>query len=254
MDTSTVIAILGLPAVYRAGQVAANVSTDCLKRVLGPVGDEAGKALAHPLREWNEKRVKLGMQTLEAAAKMLEDGGRQATAVPGRILFPLLQAASIEENDQLRKMWATLLANSADSERRADMLPSFVLILQALSPVEAVVLEAVYYDENKTDSKDFRIGYLPEPKDQPTARFNPDRMRIFAGPDKDSIKEVELPFKNFRVMTDNLGRLGLIEGVYTGTMYGETVSTRTYTPLRLSALGHHFIRECVLPPAAKSST
>ena len=35
MDTNTVIAILGLPAVYKAGQVAANVSEDFLKKVFG---------------------------------------------------------------------------------------------------------------------------------------------------------------------------------------------------------------------------
>jgi hypothetical protein len=124
------------------------------------------------------------------------------------------------------------------------MLPSFVSILQALSPVEAVILEAVYYD----DPKDPRIGYLPE--DHAAARFNPDRVKIFAGKNKDSIREVELPFGNFRVMADNLARLGLIEASYSGTRYGEEISTRIYSPLTLSALGHHFIRECVLPPGA----
>jgi hypothetical protein len=184
----TTVTILGLaPAV--AGSA---VAQDFLKRVLGPVADEAGKALAHPLQQWNEKRLRLGMETLVSAAKMIEDAGHTATPVPGRVLFPLLQAASIEEDDQLRKMWATLLANAADSERRADMLPSFVSILQALSPVEAVVLEAVYYDETKTNPQDHRIGYLPD--DHPTARFNPDRVRIFAGQDRKSIREVELPF------------------------------------------------------------
>jgi hypothetical protein len=167
---------------------------------------------------------------------MIEDAGHTATPVLGRVLFPLLQAASIEEDEQLRKMWATLLAHAADSERRADMLPSFVSILQALSPVEAVVLEAVYHEAIKTNPQDHHIGYLPE---HPTARFNPGRVRIF----------VELPFRNFRVMADNLARLGLIESQYSGAFYGTEVSNKIYAPLVLTPLGWHFVRECVLPPS-----
>lgn len=218
------------------------MAQDFLKRVLGPIGDEAGRAIAHPLREWNEKRVRLGMQTLESAAAMLDEAGRSASPVPGRVLFPLLQAASIKEHEQLRRMWVTLLANSADSARRADMLPAFVSILKELSPVEAAVLEGVYWEELDGEH---RVTYLP---DTASARFNPDTMKVFVGADSKSLREVALPFKNYRVMTDNLARLGLVEVEYSGTAYGTTFSTRVYSGLKLTALGHQFVRACVLKP------
>jgi hypothetical protein len=55
MDPSSLTPLIsGLPASIGGATVAAKVWADFLKRVFGPVGDEAGRTLAHPLQAWNE--------------------------------------------------------------------------------------------------------------------------------------------------------------------------------------------------------
>jgi hypothetical protein len=82
------------------------------------LGDETGKAIAHPLREFNEARVRRGLATLETAAGLLHEAGKEATPVPGRVLFPLLQSASLEDDPDLRRMW----------------MPAYAAILSELTP------------------------------------------------------------------------------------------------------------------------
>lgn len=249
MDPVTgAVVIAGITA---AGKPTAEGLIAAIGRLVNPSLDAVGEGAAANLKAWAAKRQELASGTLLQAAHILVTDNIEPKPVPGRILFPLLLSASVEEDSDLRRMWATLLANAADSGRKADMMPSFVSILKSLLPVEAVVLEAVYHDENKTDANDHRIAYLPE---HSGARFNPDKMRIFAGPERTQIREVELPFSNFRVMADNLARLGLIEATYYGaTRSGGNTTMRSYAPLVLSPLGFHFIRECVLTPKQKST-
>ena len=172
---------------------------------------------------------------------MLNDAGRDAAAVPGRVLLPLLEAASLEDDQQLRRMWSTLLANAADSTRPGDMLPSFVSILSELSPVEALILENLYIQERDTTR---RIDYKA---DQPSARFNPAALKVFSD-EGNGFVELELPFKNYRVVADNLMRLGLVEQQFTGAAYGSKASSRVYSELTLTPLGHQVVQRCVTPP------
>lgn len=156
-EAITSAVILGI-VTYRAGKIAGNVAEDFLKRALAPVGDAAGKVLAHPIAEWQKAREKRAVEIVEAAAGYLDAADVEAVAVPGRTLFPLLQHASLEEHPDLQRMFAILLANAAHPQKQADLLPSFVSILSQLSPVEAVILERVYLDS--LDGQD-RIAYSP---------------------------------------------------------------------------------------------
>jgi hypothetical protein len=226
--------MLGLPAA-----VGVPVAIDFLKRLLGPVGDEGGKAIAHPLREWNERRAKRCFDRVQGGAKLLHDAGKTATAVPGRILLPWVEAASVEDDPDLQTMWETLLANAADPERANDILPAFVSIMRELSPVEAIVLRALYLES----LGEARIDYTA---DGVGARFNPRMLRIES---EGSVQDLTLPFGNFRVVADNLARLGVVEQVYTGTRHWEDRSSREYSALTLSPLGHHFVQTCTQAPA-----
>jgi Abortive infection alpha len=58
--------------------------------------------------------------------------------VPERMLVPLLESASLEEDRELCRVWALLLANMARNPE--GVLPAFVSILGELSPTEARLL------------------------------------------------------------------------------------------------------------------
>jgi hypothetical protein len=218
--------MVGLPAAGGTF-MAANVLRDFLKRVLGPLGDELGTAIANPLREWNEARLQRGFDTMNEAALALDAAGKTATKVPGRVLFPLLQSASLEEDADLRRMWAILLANAADSAR-AD-----------LTPTEALALQAVYLEKQDGTT---RVSYGLDQPDDPTAW----QIELFMGADRHSHRKVTLPYGDYRVMSDNLARLGLVQQRFFGaTRAGGSSSTKVYEALSLSPLGERFIAACV---------
>src|SRR5688572_10539371 len=78
------------------------------KTVFGPAAAEVGELIADPIREYRQRR------TLKVLANaQSRSAGHIVHRVPGRILFPLLAAASVEDDDELSDTWAALLAMAA---------------------------------------------------------------------------------------------------------------------------------------------
>jgi hypothetical protein len=80
---------------------------------------------------------------------MALDAGFTPKAVPTKLLFALLEGASLEENEDLHDKWAALLANAA-SPRMADWVrPSFSETLKLMPPEVARFLDAAYARANE---------------------------------------------------------------------------------------------------------
>src|SRR5258706_15030407 len=95
------------------GAPGAKVLADFVGRVLGPAVSEVGQVVADPVREYRERRAKRAQELLLAAAEQVERSGQTAKPVPGRVLIPVLEHGSLEEEDQLREKWVNLLATAA---------------------------------------------------------------------------------------------------------------------------------------------
>lgn len=148
MEAGESVAIItGLAVV---GKPAAEVVKDFLIRVFGPTGDAVGNALAHSLEEFNRRRVANANKTLYDAARAAQSSGKPVRLVPGRILFPILEKASVEEEEVLRKLWSQLLAHSATHE---NVLPAFVSILGELSPAEAYLLQRLHENDRQLSQR-----------------------------------------------------------------------------------------------------
>lgn len=65
-------------------------------------------------------------------------------AVPMKFAIPLLQAASLEDDNYLQDMWAKLLINAADAESGVELKRTYIDILERLLPLEAQILERIY--------------------------------------------------------------------------------------------------------------
>jgi len=76
--------------------------------------------------------------------KMAKDAGFTPQAVPIKLLFPLLEGASLEEDEDLHTLWAALLANAASPENEERVRPAFIATLRQLSRDEAELLNWVY--------------------------------------------------------------------------------------------------------------
>jgi hypothetical protein len=131
--------IVGLTVVAKP---AAELVKDFLGRVLAPTGDAFGQSLAHPIAEWQKRRVERASRLVTEAAAVVSQVGAEPQPVPGRLLIPILEKGSLEEDDDLHDRWVNLLANA--SLKPGAILPSFVAILGELSPLEATVLSHLY--------------------------------------------------------------------------------------------------------------
>ena len=113
-----------------------------MRVVFGPSARALGKGLATPLEKWAEGRAESAGGIVMDAARITRESGMKPNAVPGRVLWPLLEKASVEEDSGLRARWAALLANA--SMNPEGVLPSFVAILGELAPIEARLLQRIH--------------------------------------------------------------------------------------------------------------
>jgi hypothetical protein len=153
-EMTTAAKILGLSLA--TGPVVANF----LKRVLAPTADAVGKVMAHPIEDWHRRRVERASKLAVDAAVMLDQAGTEPQAVPGRLLWPILERGSLEEDDWLRRRWAALLANAADARGTVAVNPAFVRILADLMPGEVAALEAQWEEIEKVP-ENYRVFHAP---------------------------------------------------------------------------------------------
>lgn len=70
---------------------------------------------------------------------MLDAASSEIKPIAPRLFFPVLEAASIEDNDEMQTRWAALLANEATSV--GSVHPSFLEILRQLALEDARLLD-----------------------------------------------------------------------------------------------------------------
>ena len=159
----------------------------------------------------------------------MEKDGLTPKAVNLRVLFPLLEAAVLEDDEQMAERWASLLSSAADSNNKSGQEASFVEILRQLAPTHAFLLD-VFYEQierqklppEKWSEHGVVVSYLK------------------------GYLEKEVP--EFDVAVDNLLRLHLIEHplVKLGVANGVDVRCRVVSSniLCATSLGHAFVSAC----------
>ena len=130
------------PALAKgAGALAAALPfTSVVKRMLGPAADEVAEMWRDQVRLYRYERQ---LKCVEKAERMAKEAGFTPQAVPLKILFPLLEGASMEEDENLHDMWAALLANASLEHTAEKIKPGFIAVLKQMSPDEALLLRFV---------------------------------------------------------------------------------------------------------------
>lgn len=134
-----------IPEVVSVAKVAAASIpfTSIVKRMLGDASDEVAKQLADEIKVYRYGR---SLKLLEKAERMAQEAGFTPKAVPIKLLFPLLEGASLEEDENLHDMWASLLANAASPDDAEKVRPGFIAILRELAADEAALLNWMYVE------------------------------------------------------------------------------------------------------------
>lgn len=157
-----------------------------LDQLLGPAATEVGITLGDSLKVW---RLKRQLRLLQEVKRLIEGSGRDINPIATRLFFPVLEAASIEDDDEMQTRWAALLANEATSV--GSVHPSYIDVLKQLAPDEARLLDKLcdWCQRNKT-------------------------RKLVPGEVREHDREMNRIFKSSGDSLGNLVRLGLIQSEY----------------------------------------
>ena len=114
-----------------------------------------GKLVKPPLKELGllmadrilQYRFKNQVKGLQKAVKIVEENKLKVKEIPIKVLFPLLEGMSLEDDDVLLDKWAAMLANMADSRTNFEnhVLP---YVLSQISKSEYEKLQLLFKDES----------------------------------------------------------------------------------------------------------
>ena len=139
-----------------AKEIAKNVYNDAGKPVAKPTGELVGlipraiKAALSPLEKWILQREYNVAETKKLLEEKLQNTPPELIESPApHIAVPAMQYISYcMDNEELREMYANLLANSMNKVVKKGVHPGFVEIIKQLSPDEAKILK--YINSHKT--------------------------------------------------------------------------------------------------------
>ena len=132
---------IGLAAARQLTDASVREAKGLLTRLLGPAADELGLILQDEVHAYRQRNL---LRILNATRDRLAAEELEARPVSLRVLLPILDGASLEDDARLSAMWAGLLASTAASPDHGEYChPSFSRILVELTPREARLLERV---------------------------------------------------------------------------------------------------------------
>lgn len=146
--------------------------------------------------------------------------------MPLKNAVPLLEYATIEENDSLQDMWARLLVNGTNESTGVNIERSFIEILAQLSPLEAQILQVIYALPFEATQ---HAGIVTEnlPFSAKIAEEKPE-------------KEYKEPSKEVKLALANLARIGCLK--FPLTWGGGEI----FTQLNPTLIGKEFVAACAV--------
>ena len=194
-----------------------------LSRIIGEPLEQISGIVTDKLKyvRW-ERSVRL----VDRANDFMTQRGSQLIhrPVPLNVAIPLLEAASLEEDDDLQDLWARLLVNAADASSGIEVRRGLVSILQDFSKMEARLLQAIYD--------------APMPSGAVPTKGLPD---TYVEPGEEE-EDPGLPEESVQVGLWQLMRLGCISEA------GTWDSLAGIKRVRITALGKALFEACSLPP------
>jgi Abortive infection alpha len=218
-----------------------------LAAVIGEPLDATVGMLTDRLRfmRW-QRQIRLADRCMEIIRDRKLKG--KLLVVPPKLALPIVEHASLEDNDGLQDLWAHLLVSAMDPDFQDDPTGSFVEIVKQLQPIETVILRTLYREavhliekEQKTKSKQglTALAYVSPSQICVRARTI---LEILAEQTK-----LAVDVERFEVAVDNLIRLGcaaLFRDVYV-RFHGDDQKTTNYEEVSITSLGVAFVEACI---------
>lgn len=131
------VAKFGTQAVSTTEKIlgfAARVFKEPAEQVSGIIGDR--------LRLYRWERQSAYVDKVNSLLKA--KGIHETRAVSPKFALPVLEGASLEEDDNLQQLWANLMANALDPNFSLDLRMTYVDIIKSLSALDVKMLKTFY--------------------------------------------------------------------------------------------------------------
>lgn len=217
--------LLGIGKALEAFEKLTKEMRELAQAYWQPQLEEKGKLLADRIRL---KRLENTVRVMEKTQDLLQDKRHTPEALPLNLRIPLLESASLEEDETLQSKWAGLLASSLAGD---PVLISYPKILSELTPLEARLLD-VLFEANAHRT----VGADPS---------------VFATSKSSAVMTVlSLDGHRFLILAENLSRLGLLESVTANPLFWKDMDymrSPSFEEIRLTAIGYEFVKACKGP-------
>ncbi len=190
-----------LPATAGAIATIYGVAKPFLTKILGPAADEIGELGRDYIKDFRARNVAVRLANAE---KLLNEAGIEPHPIPPKILVPLLEAASLEDNSFLSEQWDSLLANAANPHARAKIDNNLVDILKQLNynqSIILIVLSVMLEKGNSNSSNEEKAGTI--------LHTNLLLKNLFILNEANQEAFSEISDEEFYISLDNLARLRL---------------------------------------------
>jgi len=232
----------------------AKEATGLIKRVLGKSFDEYGELLADNIRL---KRFKNQITIFKKAEKYIKAENLNTEKINLKVLVPLIEFSSYEEDENLQDKWAYLIKNISTKPFNATIQITCIQILNKMSSDEALLLDFLY---DKLVKK--RIDWAYRQNMQPTLfgdkyRKQPIDYRIdwMTFELQKLSSDLSIDLDNLELQISNLVSLGTIKFVPEVEVISATtdrdsedvdieLDVTDYERIQLTKLGFIFVELC----------
>ncbi len=114
--------------------------TDLVEKIAGPAAEELGLTFQDHVRAFRFKRQ---IRLLQKVKEYIAETKQEPQRVPLKVLAPIFESATLEEDDWLQDRWAALLANGATSD---GVRVSYAEVLKQLTRHEMTLLRKVFFE------------------------------------------------------------------------------------------------------------
>jgi len=204
-------------------------------KVLGEPVETAAGILGDKLRfmRW-ERQIRIVDRAEEINSKRGISG--KEIPVPPKLAIPIIENASLEENDYLQDLWVKLLSSAQGHETSGSVRAAFIDIIKQLEVIDVRLLNLIFNSYSKAVSEN-----VITPESSPTK---------VAFPKTEIIKHLGISEKIYENSVDNLMRVRclcsevkIIQGIGLG---GEKPTIdKGYESICITSLGVGFVLACI---------
>jgi hypothetical protein len=210
---------------------------EIVRNLAGPISKEVGEYFGEIAVAWRLKKRALRIASLGQA--LISASVVSKRPIPLKILLPLLNDASLEDDQELQDCWASLLASAADGDA-VEITRAYVEILRELTSRDARLLQWIRHREPDLDANDPSRANNVDRSPEPTyVRPRAAREAVIA--------EFALSVEDFELTCSRLERLGVCDigrFVFPTRMGSSGTGPRRYDSIQLRPLGLALVDAC----------